>query len=623
MDHPKSQPTSITEFEQTIISRNYAQAEQQIKELVVLYEQGRIALTLAPFDRQLNQQQADLESYQVLEKLAFSLTLWFSDPNWQMSSEIFSYLIMKKQFINSVFAASSYHSTDHILTNLGLLGKANYSPEEIKRILVVFTIESDISLPWPALLQHMPVETAQTFTGLVASIGLQLSARAQNNINTILHMVEHLPVIEVPNINLFLPLLLAFFNCSSLTNPDKYKLKQWIAKAIQGYVDKNLTPKYKKQLKNEVKSRPFLQQQTILFIHEHYNSHHAMYRCWHSSFKTIKDKFNTVALVKEDEIDDLAKQDFDQVVCFKDEWELESILQHVFAVKPDMIIYPSIGMSAHTPFLASMRLAPIQVALPGHPSSSYISAVDYFIVSREGMTDADMDRILTEKWIECEDGPGQVVLLEPEKRIVNTQTDEIKIVVNGVIQKVSHQLIEMCQRITEQAEKKVTFVFFMADPKQDIEYFAAMTLLRKFLPNSILYPFSNYDDYLDRLAQCQFAIPTIPFGGTNSNIDLLRVGIPKLYLFDHGDLSGTSDRQIWLEVEETSGYCESVEVLEQRAITLINQPETLAELTAKIENIDISKVALNSKGETSGSRLLNSITKVMELELAANAKSKK
>tara|TARA_Y100000590_G_scaffold306191_1_gene345431 strand:+ start:406 stop:2478 length:2073 start_codon:yes stop_codon:yes gene_type:complete len=47
----------------------------------------------------------------------------------------------------------------------------------------------------------------------------------------------------------------------------------------------------------------------------------------------------------------------------------------------DIIFYPDIGMTSSTYFLAHARLAPIQVASWGHPETSGISTMDYFLSS--------------------------------------------------------------------------------------------------------------------------------------------------------------------------------------------------------------------------------------------------
>ena len=47
----------------------------------------------------------------------------------------------------------------------------------------------------------------------------------------------------------------------------------------------------------------------------------------------------------------------------------------------DIIFYPDIGMSSTTYFLAFSRLAPVQIVSWGHPETTGISTIDYFLSS--------------------------------------------------------------------------------------------------------------------------------------------------------------------------------------------------------------------------------------------------
>ena len=590
MDNLDTKPASINDFEQAVLSRNYEQAEQLIVKLIKLYGKDKITLTLAPFDRKLTPEQADLESYQVLEKLAYTLTIWFSDPNWQPSPQIYQYLAMQKHFINSIFAASSYHSTDHIVQNLGLFGKSNYSVEEVKRILLVFTIESDVELPWGQLLQHLPNETAQAFIGLVSSIGIQLSQRAQKNISALLDTVAILPPIETNELKNLGPIIKAYFNCSNLADPKKYELKKWIVRTIEETVERVLTPGVKKRIKNDVKKVvDDKEKPTILVIHEVYKKNHAMYRGHHPRISALKEKFYTIGMGQEGSFDEVAQADFDENIVFPESeiFEIEKLVKRVLKLKPDIILYPSVGMSFYAPFLASQRLAPIQVASAGHPSSTYFDTIDYFHCIDVGQSSEAMDKILTEKWLP--NARGEIYRKEQIFSLSDSGSYHTKanIIINGVIQKVSNELISACQLISKHSKVAVTFHIFMAHPKQDIEYFAAKSMLRRFLPNSVLHPFTDYSNYMSVVNKCLFALPTVPFGGTNSNVDLIRLNTPKLFVYDENDISGMSDLDIWQAIGFLKCQCDDLTDVVRQAITWLNEPEALEEVVDEMKSLQL------------------------------------
>ncbi len=58
---------------------------------------------------------------------------------------------------------------------------------------------------------------------------------------------------------------------------------------------------------------------------------------------------------------------------------LEAWVQAILDARPDAIIYPEIGMDAMTTRLASLRLARVQATAWGHPDTSGLPTIDYFL----------------------------------------------------------------------------------------------------------------------------------------------------------------------------------------------------------------------------------------------------
>lgn len=61
----------------------------------------------------------------------------------------------------------------------------------------------------------------------------------------------------------------------------------------------------------------------------------------------------------------------------------------------DIILFTEIGMSAHTYTIALAKLAPVQVAMTGHPNTTGLNTIDYF-VSSALTEDEDSDKFYTE-----------------------------------------------------------------------------------------------------------------------------------------------------------------------------------------------------------------------------------
>jgi len=72
--------------------------------------------------------------------------------------------------------------------------------------------------------------------------------------------------------------------------------------------------------------------------------------------------------------------------------------QAVAEQRLDVLFYPDIGMSKDTYFLAYSRLAPVQAVSWGHPNTTGLASIDYF-VSSDSMEPADAERHYTERLI--------------------------------------------------------------------------------------------------------------------------------------------------------------------------------------------------------------------------------
>jgi protein O-GlcNAc transferase len=77
---------------------------------------------------------------------------------------------------------------------------------------------------------------------------------------------------------------------------------------------------------------------------------------------------------------------------------LEGWVQTILEDAPDVLIYPEIGMDPMTARLASLRLAPVQVSTWGHPETTGLPTIDYFL-SADEFEPAGADTNYTERLV--------------------------------------------------------------------------------------------------------------------------------------------------------------------------------------------------------------------------------
>jgi protein O-GlcNAc transferase len=121
---------------------------------------------------------------------------------------------------------------------------------------------------------------------------------------------------------------------------------------------------------------------TVVFVSSFIWTHSIwkLIRSWPTDFD--HDRFHLICLHLGSERDALtvnAERDFDEFVQLPNDFE-ESLryLNHLGA---DVIIYPEIGMSGLAVKLAALRLAPVQAAWFGHPETTGLTTIDYFLTS--------------------------------------------------------------------------------------------------------------------------------------------------------------------------------------------------------------------------------------------------
>ena len=199
----------------------------------------------------------------------------------------------------------------------------------------------------------------------------------------------------------------------------------------------------------------------------------------------------------------------------------------------DLVLYPEIGMDATTAKLASLRLAPVQAASWGHPETSGLPTIDYYL-SAQALEPADAQANYTEKLVAlpnlgCWLVPGKEELDKPAK--LELQSDEVLLLCPGNAFKYAPQHDRLLAAIALRVPRS-RLVFFRTRPEPLAEK------LRERLRESFrragadferqvtFLPWQSRPSFRALLKRADLYLDTIGFSGFNTAVQAVEGGLP-------------------------------------------------------------------------------------------------
>ena len=502
-------------------------------------------------------------------RLAAALTTCFTNYVKAITADQLDALCKRKQDLVYLFNASGYRNTRHFIT---LMSKPTNDGLNIDRrqavVLLALLGLDDLTDDLVALaLSQPPPVLFKLMLGWLTQRAV-LTRRGEQYREKLIQSAELMESVEIEDKDIKF-IAQAWMYCSYADSPTKHNVKRVFNKLLaRRMAVAGIAP----IVASKQRSKPLM-----LIPLERFHSNHAMYRCWAPYIRDLRRYFDLVAMVRKEDIDKPGQQEFDRVITIPPEMSLATIVKSAQEVEPNFIFYPSIGMSHWTIMMAGLRIAPIQVMAHGHPATSMWPTIDYAYVNRlEGAIDTiHSEKLLVGNNTAVFAPHGDLAKDLPSLRPASER--EVRIAVNSKVMKLSYRLIEICKRLTAEAPVPVRFTFF---PGERHSYFDGLVAaLRSQLPEADIMPYCNYQDFIEALAKCDFALAAFPFGNTNSTVDTCLMGIPTVAHFGL-ESPAQSDRLVL----QTAGMpdwlvCDSDEVYFDTAMKLISEPELRASVT--------------------------------------------
>ncbi len=521
----KASPPAVTvenvqleQFESLVYSRKHEEAGRELlRNLKRLKVGGEFA----------GQAMHDESRPRLYTRFAAAVTALMADPAFQLSQEGFDLLAVEHATFHAVFAASAFGNADHLLRQFGTVdaqehGKLHFtSPQNVVKLLLAYSLDSELDIDFEAVFRAAPRLALPAFLGMLAHI-VVLSPRAHARREKLLTLGPLFEQVEVRE-HMLAAMSDAYMYCSYATADTKHEIKRSFNAMMRRLIGSQISfPEMPPQRK--LAKRP-----TILVPIEWFTSLHAMYRCYAPSIRQLRERFRIVMIGRSSEMDEVSKELFDETIELSGaNVALADVVEQIRKVKPDLIFYPSVGMATWWVALASVRLAPIQVATVGHPATTQSENMDYVLV--DGLWPGDPS-CFSETVIVQRPGSTEFIMRQdaefPEPQL-REHPVVLRVAVPSMACKINAPFLQCCLAIARRAQRPIEFHFF---PNMvGLTHFHITREIRKWLPNAVVHPRGDYNSYLRNMVQCDVHLSTFPFGGTNSNIDSMRLGIPMLTL---------------------------------------------------------------------------------------------
>ena len=214
------------------------------------------------------------------------------------------------------------------------------------------------------------------------------------------------------------------------------------------------------------------------------------------------------------------------------------VAQEIAGDAVDALVYPELGMHGETFSLASLRLAPVQVAGWGHPITTGLPNIDYFVSSRE-MEPEEGAASYRERLVLL---PGLGTHYATPAAPAQASREEFGLPADATLYLVPQSLFKI------HPENDTLLAHVMArDANGRLVFFAApydsvnatfrariaATLKSRGLKvedRVIFLPYMTHAEYLRVNAVCEVMLDTLHWSGGNTSLDALACGLPVVTL---------------------------------------------------------------------------------------------
>lgn len=259
---------------------------------------------------------------------------------------------------------------------------------------------------------------------------------------------------------------------------------------------------------------------------------------------------------------------------------------------PDLVFFPEIGMDPLTYFLAFSRLAPVQCTTWGHPMTSGIPAVDYFLSCAAAEADGESaDALYSERLVPLGGLPFSYVRPprpEPLGKRADFGLDEgaTYYFLAQNLFKVHPDMDAPLRAILEGDPDGKLLLLDGHDPSwSEVLRRRFAATLGEYSARVVFLPRQGHEDYMRLLALCDVSLDSFPFCGGNTTYQALAMGTP-VVTYPGAFLRGRLSLAIYKHMGVSDFVAATLEEYTEIAVRLGTDPDWRAASAARIAAAD-------------------------------------
>jgi hypothetical protein len=563
----------IDQLERAVFQRQTQQGLQLLLQLLQVISQARNPFGILPPHSTPEQRRA---SY---TRIAAMISALLCSPDFSIDLGQIDFLSGRKPVLEAIFELSGYEGPFHLLTYHGNRNADGSVNLKLNQVFVLSLFYSLDSLPDELMAGVLQLPPEHLLPLVVGWFSAPFVHHAQGEKNRSL-LIEHCSRIESakPTQGIIQAMCAAWMHCSYADHPHKHNIKRSLNSIWQGLNKVG-------GLKDRSSPRRIVERPTLLIAAERMLIGHAMHRSYAACLRQLKERFHVVCMSSVGFISEETHELFDEVVLLEGGIQIKDMGARIVKLSPDIIYYPSLGMSEWTQMLANQRFAPIQMMTLGHPAPAMMPTMDYTLVQAghgEAAHEFGVKVIERQAW-------GQFAPFSDDISfdIERKPYDDgrLHIAVNSALMKLSPRFLAMCERIEAEARRPVHFHFFAS--AAGVMFDRLRQVFERRFRYFTLEPARTYQAFLNLLNNCDLALAAFPFGNTNSTVDTCLLGVPTVAYYANEVLS-IGDRDVmrmvglpsWLVADNDEDYF-------QTAMKLIHDDEAREAIHAQLKATDV------------------------------------